>query len=259
MNSKNLQKAFLGIPLALGTVILGGIAIAQQPGGTPDPSTSPTSSPSISATPSGTSQPGQTQRSVFDATFIPANLSGVSGTATLIVQGNSVGVYLSASGLAPSIAHAVHIHAGSQCAGPGADTNFDGYVDGVEGSVVSGPPIIPLALELLQSPGGSLPPAASATFPSASRDGTLSYIGSIPVSAVSSALNSAGVRPSPSISPAAGTTGLSSSPVALDAHVIEIHGISPDVQLPSSVRSAEPAMSPAADLPVACAQIIQVE
>lgn len=252
----------------------------QQPGSAASPS------PLASATPL------TSNRQVYFSQLSPQNGSGVSGTAQIVVEGNQIGVFLQASGLAPNRMHAQHIHSGSQCATPALDANGDGYVDSVEGSLAAGVPVVPLDLSNPLTGGAA---RSSKNFPVASESGNVSYIASGNLPGITAALSapvalasplqspsplasaspiasaSPLVTPTPLISPsnsptplvsvtptplatptqAAGTAGAG----ALVGKVIEIHGISPDVTLPSTVRTDMPNLTPNEDLPVACGVI----
>jgi hypothetical protein len=149
-----------------------------------------------------------------------------------------------------------HIHSGSACATQSNDTNGDGYVDAVEGTAASGPPVLPLTLDLAQlAQSGTLTSASneeSSDYPTTSQAGGFTYIASVPVSTLQSALSS---QPgaSPTASPTA-SPGVASDSSGIEGRVIEIHGVSSNVQLPSTVQSL-PGSTANASLPVACGVI----
>lgn len=241
----------------------------------PTPSASATVSPTPSASPSVTASafPSPSpvpapQRAVYQSFINPGNDSGVSGFATFVVESNSLGVYLQVADLDPGINHLQHIHAYSQCPSPGvADTNQDGLIDIVEAQAVAGPPVLPLTNDLFQSsPNRNNIPVQN--YPMPSNDGSLTYVNTIPLNKAISALKSAPPSPTPSGSPSATPTPSSSttpvsagtfnSPIALENYTIEIHGISTNFTLPSTVQTAM-GLTPNQSLPVACGTIERVQ
>lgn len=78
------------------------------------------------------------------------NNSGVTGTATLTVDGDQLTVSIEASGMVPGKLHPQHIHGhtGSPRAGvcppPSADTNDDGMISVPEGAPFYGAVLLPL-------------------------------------------------------------------------------------------------------------------
>ena len=96
------------------------------------------------------------------------NNSGVTGTATVTVEGNQLTVTVQAEGLEPLMPHPQHIHGfvdmnkNSTCPTMAADTNGDGLVGLVEGLPSYGP----VLLELYEPID---------VFPVASADGTLTF------------------------------------------------------------------------------------
>ncbi len=103
------------------------------------------------------------------------NDSGVTGTATVTASGDELTVTLAASGLAPDLPHAMHIHGtdsgSSVCPPASADTNGDGLVDTAEGVPFYG------GIEAsLTTSGDTSPDSALAVdrFPTAP-DGTIEY------------------------------------------------------------------------------------
>lgn len=250
---------------------------------TPSSNPSPTSTPTLSASPAPSSSPSVTassspspspssspspsplpvaQRAVYQSLINPANDSGVSGIATFVVESNSLGVYLQVAGLDPGINHLQHIHAYSQCPLPGvADTNEDGLIDIVEAEAVAGPPVLPLTNDLFQSsPSRNNIPVQN--YPMPASDGSLTYVNTIPLNKAVNALKSVPPSPTPSGSPSATpissstpvSTGTFNPPIALENYTIEIHGISNNFTLPSTVQTAM-GLTPNQSLPVACGTI----
>lgn len=109
----------------------------------------------------------------FTANLTTLNDSGVTGTAYLTLNNNTLTVHIIASGLQTGVSHAQHIHGTFDADGnvtnattptvAGQDTNGDGYVELGEGQATYGPILVPLSL----SPG-------SGTFPTTT-DGSIDY------------------------------------------------------------------------------------
>ncbi|MCG9970761.1 hypothetical protein [Christiangramia crocea] len=100
----------------------------------------------------------------FTAQLSEINDSGVSGTAAISVQGNSLTVLVEAEGMTPGEPHPQHIHGlengeeNATCPPESADTNEDGIITIPEGVPFYGGVLLPLA-----------------DFPVADENGTISY------------------------------------------------------------------------------------
>ncbi|OFZ56533.1 MAG: hypothetical protein A2428_15220 [Bdellovibrionales bacterium RIFOXYC1_FULL_54_43] len=214
-----------------------------QPGASPSASASPAASPA--ASPSAQPSPSPTlatQRQVFIAQLNGVNGSGASGTARIVVDGETMGIQIEASGLAPGVMHEQHIHGGSQCPGFSADQNGDGFVDSREAEPIAGPIVFPLSLDLPRQTGTAENGAAgqAGNFPIASATGTVNYIQASPLSAILNALSqpgAAGASPSPT---ATATPGESPSPTG----TLEILGSNPGSAVPTEAPGATPQPSP---------------
>ncbi len=107
-------------------------------------------------------QKGVNKGSAIERTFManlqPLNNSGVSGTATITVDANTLTVEVMASGLEPNLPHPQHIHGfmddnrNSTCPTPADDTNGDGFVDLVEGLPSYGPVLLELYVPIDEFP-----------------------------------------------------------------------------------------------------------
>ncbi len=86
----------------------------------------------------------------YEATLSTLNSSGASGSATLMLDGDTLWVTINASGLEPNRPHAQHIHGSptnkgnATCPPPSADTDGDGLVSVGEGFPFYGPVLLPL-------------------------------------------------------------------------------------------------------------------
>lgn len=98
---------------------------------------------------------------LFESDLQPLNNSGVSGSAQLTLDGDSLTVEINATGLEPNQPHAQHIHGRFDADGNpmdsfsptlAQDTDGDGFVELLEGLVTYGPIIVPLT----SPPGGAL-------------------------------------------------------------------------------------------------------
>ncbi|MBB1286209.1 CHRD domain-containing protein [Flavisolibacter sp. BT320] len=87
---------------------------------------------------------------MYKAYLSPLNNSGVSGMATLKLEGNMLTVTIEASGLTPNQVHPQHIHGfternkNAKCPPMTADTDGDGLVELAEGAPFYGPVLLSL-------------------------------------------------------------------------------------------------------------------
>lgn len=112
---------------------------------------------------------------VFTADILPMNDSGVTGNATLTIDGDQLTVRVEASGLTPGETHMMHIHGradpdtglplNSTLPTEADDTDGDGFIELAEGAVSVGPVIVPLT----SPPGG-----AADDYPT-TEDGTITF------------------------------------------------------------------------------------
>lgn len=110
----------------------------------------------------------------FTADLGSLNDSGVTGTASLWLDNDSLKVHIDASGLQPGMAHPQHIHGTFDSSGNttdatsptlSQDTNGDGYIELGEGAATYGSILVPLT----SPPGGAV-----SDFPTAP-DGTIDF------------------------------------------------------------------------------------
>ncbi len=113
----------------------------------------------------------------FEADLTPQNGSGSTGTATMTLDSNQLGIDIGSQGLTPNLPHAQHIHgmaqAISECpSGLALDANGDGLVSTPEGQPAYGPILASLTVT-----GDTTPESATAVdrMPKAGADGTLAY------------------------------------------------------------------------------------
>lgn len=174
-----------------------------------------------SGTPTPTPGAGDTSSS-FTAEIGPLNdgdeVETASGTATFSVEGDTFTVTVDASGLAPDVAHAQHIHLMGACPTMDADGNDDGFVDLAEGLPSYGDVMLPLDDDLSN--------ADADTYPTADAEGNLTYEQTASISELETLLGES---------------------VDLGSRSYVIHGVGTDVTLPSGLD--------AATLPVGCGAI----
>ena len=114
----------------------------------------------------------------YGASLEQLNGSSGSGTVDFALDGNMLTVTMQASGLAPDLVHAQHLHgaldgsAPNVCPSPNADTDDDGLVSTPEGVPFYGGINVSLTTEGDTSPDSAL---AVDRFPVADADGNLTY------------------------------------------------------------------------------------
>lgn len=234
MKKKMKLKAFT--PVILGTCMLAFFAAC---GSDDDDNDSTTSTPPTEEE-QPTSQDGQ-YRAVL--TPVNANVAGTAaGTAEFIISGDEFRALVNVSG-APDGEHMQHVHIGTSCAGPQADTNGDGFIDIVEASAASGKALIPLDADLSSQLAGD-------TFPSGA---TYDYDQSTSFSILMADLRIPDTNPNDMLTKLGPNDDLN-----LAGKVVEVHGVPADTTLPATVQSMD-GMSPQQTLPILCGVIERVD
>lgn len=180
---------------------------------------------------------------VFTAGLGPLNSSGVSGSATFTIdeEGDEFRVDVNATGLAPDVVHAQHIHSGSTCPTLTFDENFDQFVDILEGSLAYGGILVPLDDNpTTQNMSG---------FPFADTNGRLDYAGTALLSAMLADLREPDTDPGDLVVKLPEGADLD-----LGSRTVVLHGVDPGLSLPTSVATTADG-PPQATLPVACGEI----
>lgn len=93
---------------------------------------------------------GPEDTKVLHAQLQPMNETNATGTSTVELRGTTMTVQIHATGLAPGLPHAQHLHVGGEniCpTGLKADENGDGFVSTVEGTPYYGPEAVSLTAE----------------------------------------------------------------------------------------------------------------
>jgi hypothetical protein len=139
MKIKLLAAAAAGGVALLSTAALGGTAAATG------------------STPQHHDEPHST---TVHARLNTLNNSGVTGNASVEVEGKTIKVYYKANGLAPSLPHAAHIHYGAEarheCPTAKDDTNHDFRLNVAEGLPEYGPIAVSLTTRGDTSPASAL-------------------------------------------------------------------------------------------------------
>jgi len=113
--------------------------------------------------------------STYIASLVEQNNSGVSGTATVTLDGDQLSVHVVASGLEPDKMPPQHIHGfvdnskPFRLPGPEFDVNKNGMIDDAEGELAVGPAILPLV------PAPPDPDTHPYDFPTVGSDGKLDF------------------------------------------------------------------------------------
>ncbi len=112
----------------------------------------------------------------FRSDLAPLNGSGATGTADLMLEGETLTANLTGQGLVPLQPHAQHIHglgdAQAECPTLANDRDGDGLINTIEGQPAYGPILNSLTTSGDTSPGSSL---AVDRFPVADESGTTTY------------------------------------------------------------------------------------
>lgn len=117
----------------------------------------------------------------LQASLGPLNGSGASGSATVVVTGNTATVSIDSTGMVADVPHAQHFHIGgtNTCPTEAADDNDDGRISTPEGQPSYGPINVSLTTEGDTSPDSAL---AVDRMPIAGSDGDVSYHRTLDVS-----------------------------------------------------------------------------
>jgi hypothetical protein len=207
--------------------------------------------PAVATSPAtGGQQPQQpqTEDGVYTAQLQGANTSvagNTNGAVEVTVKGDNVTVRVQVAG-APVAMHAQHIHTGTACPTPANDTNADGIIDAVEAGTVSGKVLVPFDDDInSQDAGKDVYP----TGPVYTYEKTGSHAQMI----------SDLTLPDPNPADEAVKLPAGTTLIGLQGKVVEIHGVPPTTNLPSTVASDDPTKSPHQVLPIACGVLTKVQ
>ncbi len=270
-SSKNAARMRLAMaaPAALGAILIASAVQAQSPTGT--------SSAGSTATAGGGN---------FTGSFVAANGSGVSGTASLAVSGDNLTIQVNASGLDPETRHEMHIHLGPTCpgeppttgSGSGSGSSATGTATTGSGSG-SGSSATGTAttgsgssgtranaadtnsdgfvdiVEAMAAGGDVLLPLDDDpsnqdmdTFGRSDSSGRLTYSETVPLKDVMDAISGTDDDANDHIAKISGSSADWAS------YIVEIHGVADDTSLPDTVQT-EDGKSKQETLPVACANL----
>lgn len=272
-SSKNAARMRLAMaaPAALGAILIASAVQAQSPTGT--------SSAGSTATAGGGN---------FTGSFVAANGSGVSGTASLAVSGDNLTIQVNASGLDPETRHEMHIHLGPTCpgeppttgSGSGSGSSATGTAATGSGSGSgSGSSATGTAttgsgssgtranaadtnsdgfvdiVEAMAAGGDVLLPLDDDpsnqdmdTFGRSDSSGRLTYSETVPLKDVMDAISGTDDDANDHIAKISGSSADWAS------YIVEIHGVADDTSLPDTVQT-EDGKSKQETLPVACANL----
>lgn len=188
---------------------------------------------------SGTN-PGTT---TYTATLTQLNSSGVTGTATFLVDDDSFEATVDAQGLAPNIVHVQHIRAAASCPAATADANTDGFVDVVEGRSSFGGILIPLDGNVAEQLLGNT------DYPASSVQGELFYSREATLIDLLTDLRANDPDPADQMVKLSANGELD-----LASRTVVIYGIPATQTLPGSVATLQ-GLTATSSLPIACAQI----
>lgn len=259
------MRLAMAAPAALGAILIASAVQAQSPTGT---------SPAGSTATAGGGN--------FTGSFVAANGSGVSGTASLAVSGDNLTIQVNASGLDPETRHEMHIHLGPTCpgeppttgsgsgssatgtsaAGSGSGSSATGTSSAGSGASgtranaadTNGDGFVDI-VEAMAAGGDVLLPLDDDpsnqdmdTFGRSDSSGRLTYSETVPLKDVMDAISGMDDDADDHIAKISGSSADWAS------YIVEIHGVADDTSLPDTVQT-EDGKSKQETLPVACANL----
>lgn len=190
----------------------------------------------------------QQSEGFFSASLLPVNPvinNEIRSNNRISIVGDEVAVNMEVSGVAPGFSHKQHVHIGRSCPTLADDTNQDGLIDAVEARERTGGVLIPLDADLNGQEGGNN------SYPIATSRGSYTYLETASLVSMLSDLTAPDPDPNDEL------IKLDSGDVLnVEGAVLEIHGIPPSVNLPSTV-AALPGETPHQSFPVACGLLRQ--
>lgn len=193
------------------------------------------------------SAPAPTLEGNYEVTLTGLNSQAggnVSGDGTISIQGDEVVMRINLNNAPAFVEHEQHIHLGSACPTISNDDNNDGFLDAVEAANVSGKVIIPLDADLDSQESGMT------TYPRANSLGNYRWTERTSLSLLTSDLRAPDTNVEDDVVKIS-----SDQEFTLEGRVVEVHGVSPIVELPETVQ---PAHDRHAKLPIACGLIRRV-
>ncbi|MFZ6052944.1 hypothetical protein [Halocola ammonii] len=166
----------------------------------------------------------------------------VSGMAKFVVYNGTLDITIQAEGLEPNTMHLQHLHGLEELGiancpdGLEADKNQDGFVDLIETRESAGITMIPLH----DNPSSLT--IKTETYPVSDENGKMSYKKTVDLAELGAAYNKK----------------FGKDTLNLNKHIIFLHGVSSDAELPESVQSL-PEVPAHVTLPVACGSLDDAE
>lgn len=186
--------------------------------------------------------PPVTETADATLTATPLNPTTASGTATFSLTGDALTVTVDAAGADTSTTIRQHVHVNGACPTQAADTNADGFIDGVEAGAVVGLVLVPLDGDI------STQSAGATGFPVSDATGAYEWADTVSFSTLISDLTAADPDPNDQLAKLTGTD------IELDTRVVQLHGVADTLALPGTV-AALPGLTPQQSLPIACGAI----
>jgi hypothetical protein len=174
----------------------------------------------------------------------PQAAGNVSGNGLISIRGDEVVMQIDLNGAPAFVEHEQYIRLGSACQTISNDDNNDGFLDALEASAVSGQVIIPLDADLDSQESGMT------TYPRANSSGNYRWIERTSLALMTSDLRAPDTNAVDKVVKLPANQEL-----ILEGRVVQVHGVSPLVELPDSVQ---PEADRHAKLPIACGLIRRV-
>lgn len=209
---------------------------------------------------SGATPPQQQQTDgVFRGTFQPGNPSlnnTINGNVTVTRQGDDFRVEIDVNG-APGGVHMQHMHIGSSCPTPAADTNNDGIIDVVEAEAVSGAPVVPFDSDLSSNTENTYPSGRSYRYSESTSVALMTGDVQNEEETTPTTSETAEETTTTEAPESEGTVLTTLVEQGLEGRVVEIHGVPANTDLPDTVATKD-GMPVYQTVPIACAVLERV-
>lgn len=187
--------------------------------------------------------PPVTETATATLATVNDTVSGASGTATFTLTEDEFIARVEVDGADTSLTLRQHVHVGGACPTAAADTNSDGFIDGLESAAVTGLILIPLDGDITTQAGGAT------TFPSSDATGSYTYADTVSFDDMLADLTATDPDATDQIAKLPAGAGL-----GLDTRIVQVYGVEDTVTLPATFM-ASPGLTTHQSVPIACGPI----